>query len=217
MSSLFPGAYRLLLVFSLAGGLVSTAAAQPNVHLRGNVGASFFQSPGVEQDLLNSGTDLALGVDADVYRGFSVTLQGEYDQFTLNQENAQILSGGGRFRAGDLSLIGGSLGLRYTLQNDSDAHPYAVGGIGLYRGRQTDSRFYGAEGGEEPAAKKTSIQGGYYLALGTNFRLDDTFAVFLEPRFTFINAESDSFLISSQDTETPRYFTLRLGVDVRVW
>jgi opacity protein-like surface antigen len=217
MPSLFPGLRRLLLVCALAGGLASTAAAQPAVHLRGNVGASFFQSPGVEQDLLNSGTDLGLAADIRVYRGLSVSLQGTYDQFTLNQENAQILSGGGQFRAGDLSLLGGSLGVRYTLQNDSDAHPYVLAGVGLYRGQQTDSQFYGAPGGDEPAATKTSIQRGFHLALGSNFRLDDTYAVFVEPRFTFIEGKSDGFLISTQDTETPRYFTLRLGLDVRLW
>lgn len=218
MSSLLPGARRLLLVLALTGGLVSTAAAQSTVHLRGNVGASFFQSPGVEQDLLNSGTDLGLGVDVRLYRGVSVVLQGTYDQFTLNQENAQILSGRGQFRAGDLSLFGGSVGLRYTLQNDSDAHPYVLAGIGLYHGQQTNSRFFGTEGGNEPASTKTSVQRGVHVALGSNFRLDDTYAVFVEPRFTFIKRELDGFLISTQNrTDTPRYFTLRLGLDVRLW
>lgn len=196
---------------------VSTAAAQSTVSLRGNVGASFFQSPGVEQDLLNSGTDLGLGLDVAVYRGISVVLEGGYDRFTLNQENAEILSGAGRFRAGDLSLLGGSLGVRYTLENESDAHPYLMAGIGLYRGTQTDSRFYGAEGGQESASTKTSIQRGFHLALGSNFRLDDTYTVFAEPRFTFIKGKSDGFLISTQDTEMPRFFTLRLGLDVRLW
>ena len=217
MSSFCPGVRRLLLVLALTGGLVSTAAAQSTVHLRGNVGASFFQSPGIEQDLLNSGTDLGLGVDVRVYRGVSLVLQGTYDQFTLNQEYAQTLSSTGLFRrAGDLSLLGGSIGVRYTLQNDSDAHPYVLAGIGVYHGRQIDSRFYGGGGGE-PAATKTSSQRGFHLALGSNFRLDDTYAVFIEPRFTFVEGKSNGFLISTQDTETPRYFTLRVGVDVRLW
>ncbi len=217
MPSLFPAVRRLLLAVVVAGGCVASAAAQPAVHLQGNVGASFFQSPGVEQDLLNSGTDLGLAADISVYRGVSVSLQGTYAQFTLNRENAQILSGGGQFRAGDLSLLGGSVGVRYTLQNDSDAHPYVLAGVGLYRGEQTDSQFYGREGGNEPAPTKTSVQRGFHLALGSNFRIDETYAVFVEPRFTFFEGKSDGFLISTQDTETPRYFTLRVGVDVRLW
>lgn len=214
---------RLLVVFVCAAGLASTALAQPvsspdpRVSLRGNVGASFFQSPATEQDLLNSGTDLGVGVDVWVYRGLSVSMQAGYAQFTLNQENARILSGVGRYRAGDLSLLSGSIGLRYTLRTDSDAHPYVLAGVGLYRGKQSDSRFYGGEEGLQPAETKTSTQRGFHLALGANLRLDDTYAVFLEPRLTFVEAKQDGFLISTQETETPRYFTLRLGLDVRLW
>ncbi len=216
MPSLFPAVRRLLLAVVVAGGCVASAAAQPAVHLRGNVGASFFQSPGVEQELLNSGTDLGLGIDVTVYRGVSVVLEGRYDQFTLNQENARARIRG-PLQAGNISLLSGSIGIKYTLRTDGDVKPYFSTGAGLYRGKQNESQVFEEGENRGPAESRTSVDKGFYLALGSNLRLDETYAVFIEPRFTFVNAKPDGFLISPSKTETPRYFTLRVGVDVRLW
>ncbi|MFP4227561.1 MAG: outer membrane protein [Salinivenus sp.] len=205
-----------LLVCLIGLGMSVGAVAQPTVSLRGNVGASFFQSPTVEENLLNSGTDLGLGVDVRVYRGLSVSLQGGYNQFTLNQENARIQIRG-PLQAGDISLVNVSVGTRYTYENDSDASPYALVGIGLYRGQQTDAEVFGEQGEGGTTESKMSTERGYYVGLGSNFQLNDTYSVFVEPRFTFLQKQSGSFLISPSGTETPRFFTLRLGLDVRLW
>lgn len=200
----------LLLLFATG----ASAAAQPILSVRGNVGASFFQAPSLEEELLNSGTDLGIEADVWVYRGLAVTVQGNYDQFTLNQQTAQLFALDG-VTLGDLSFTSGSLGLRYTFLNDGDAHPYIAGGVGVYHVRRTDGRTYVAGGapGSEPDAETT--QRGFHVAAGANFRLDDTYAVFFEPRYVFLSSTSDGIL--GAGTETPRYFTLRLGLDVRLW
>lgn len=197
----FAGVILLLLVGTSVG-----AWAQPTVSVRGNVGAAFFQSPDLRSELLNSGTNLGLGADVRVYRGFSIAIGGAYDSFTLNEQNARLYQQSG----GDLSFLGGQIGLRYTYFNDSDAHPYVAAGVGLYRGRLTN-RVAFTEDGErvEVPERAQSNEKGVYLAFGSVFRLDDTYAVFAEPRYVV-------FDVSEGLDDALRYFTLRLGVEVQL-
>jgi opacity protein-like surface antigen len=187
-------------------GSVGVAVAQPTFSVRGNVGASFFRSPDATSSVLNSGTNLGLETELRLYRGFGLTVGVSYDTFTLNEENAQIYARGG----GDLSFLGGMLGLRYTFVNDSDAHPYVTLGGGMYRALVSDRKEITDEGELVDAADDISTrQEGIHIAAGARFRLDDTYAVFGEPRFTFFDV--DRGLDNSL-----RYFTLRLGVDVQL-
>jgi hypothetical protein len=50
---------------------------------------------------------------------------------------------------------------------------------------------------------------GLHLALGSLFRLDDTYALFFEPRYVFYD-------ISERLTGAQRYASLRLGVEVQL-
>jgi len=205
----------LLLLIGLAWA--GSVSAQPAVSLRGNVGATFLQSPELEQQIFNSGVDAGLAMDVEVYRGFSVTIHGAYDQFTLNRETAQRI-GGGTVRVGDLSFLSGSIGLRYTFQNDSDAQPYVAAGVGLYQARQTNQGTFGSgEGATGAVVARSATREGFHVAAGANFRLDDTYAVFFEPRYVFVTPGPDGFLITDRGDEDPRYFALRLGLDVQLW
>lgn len=194
-------AWALLLVVGTAG----VAGAQPDVSVRGNVGASFFQSPETTSLILNSGTNLGLEAEVQVYRGLGITLGATYDGFTFNEENARLYSRSG----GDLSFLGGSVGLRYTFRNTTDAHPYVAVGGGFYRGRVTDRKQVTSEGQLVDASEKVNFtEEAAHLAVGSLFRLDDTYAVFAEPRYTFFN-------LGRGLTGELRYFSLRLGVDVQ--
>lgn len=202
--SLFSRFVALGLFLVLAGGV--TATAQPTVSLRGNVGASFFQSPDLQSDLLNSGTSFGLEAAVQVYRGVGITVGGGYDGFTLNEETARIAGSPG----GDLSFLSGTLGLRYTYLNDSDAHPYLTAGAGVYQRRNTN-RLEVADGQlVEANEQMQESRMGLHVALGSVFRLDDTYAVFFEPRYVFYDFEAGG-------RRTNRYFSLRLGVDVRLY
>jgi hypothetical protein len=182
------------------------AWAQPTVSVRGNVGAAFFQSPDLTSQLLNSGTNLGLEADVRVYRGVSITVGGGFDSFTLNEQNARLYQQSG----GDLSFLGGQIGLRYTYLNDSDAHPYVAVGAGLYRGRLTNRIAFTEDGERREVAEPAQFnEEGVHLAFGSVFRLDDTYAVFAEPRYVV-------FDVSEGYSEAFRYFTLRLGVEVQL-
>lgn len=193
-------------ILLLLVGTGAAAWAQPTVSVRGNVGAAFFRSPDLTSQLLNSGTNLGLEADVRVYRGFSITLGGAYDSFTLNEQNARLYQQSG----GDLSFLGGEVSLRYTYFNDSDAHPYVATGVGLYRGQLTDRVRFTEEGDRVEVPEQVRFnEEGLHLALGSVFRLDDTYAVFAEPRYVI-------FDFSEGLGNALRYFTLRLGVDVQL-
>lgn len=176
--------------------------------MRGNVGATFFRSPDVLSETLHSGVNVGVGGAIRVYRGLAITAQGGYAQFALNEETARIFQQS--VEVGDFSFVNGSLGLRYTYLNDSDAHPYVSTGVGRYRLTQSDRKVL--EEGEfvELPSDKTFTDLGMHFAIGALFRLDDRYAVFFEPRYVFYDL--------SQGLESSlRYFTLRLGVDVQLW
>jgi opacity protein-like surface antigen len=198
-----------LLAVVVALALSTGAAAQPTVSVQGNVGASFFRSPDFASETLHSGVDLGLGVDVRVYRGLSITARGGYDQFTLDEERVRAASQGIQVTRGDISFLNGSLGVRYTYRTDSDAHPYASMGIGGYQLRSSDRRVFQNGQLVNRAEDATETKMGGHVAVGSLFRLDDTYAVFFEPRYVFYD-------LSESIGGEFRYFTLRLGIDVRL-
>ena len=190
----------------LVVGGVGAAAAQPTFSVRGNVGASFFRSPDATRNVLNSGTNLGVETEVRVYRGLGVTVGVGYDTFTFNEQNARIYARGG----GDLSFLGGMLGLRYTFVNDSGAQPYVALGGGVYRALVSDRKQIGDDGELVDVSDELSVrQEGVHLAAGALFRLNDTYAVFGEPRYTLFDVDQGL-------NQALRYFTLRLGVDVQL-
>jgi len=199
--------YTISLLLLVAGGVVGSAAAQPAVSVRGNVGASFFRGPDLTQQLLHSGANVGVEMDLHVGGGFAVTVGGMYDGFTLNEENARLRQRGGS----DISFVGGSLGIRYTFRNRTDAHPYLALGGGLYQRRITNRKQYDSDARTLVSVeeRETAFEEGVHLGLGSLFRIDDTYAVFVEPRYTF-------FDVSNGVGEAARYFTVRLGMDVRI-
>jgi len=182
-----------------------SVAAQPTVSVRGNVGASFFQSPDLLNEALHSGVDLGVGAGVEVYRGLSLTARAGIDRFTLNERNFRRI---GFREGGDISFLSGSLGLRYTYENETDAHPYLATGVGRYR--QTISNRRGIEGGElvdrDGALRDRGL--GTHLALGSLLRFNDTYALFFESRYVFYD-------LAEGLGDAQRYFTLRVGVDVQ--
>ncbi len=200
----------LLLVFSLG----PSAEAQPEVSVRGNMGAAFFQSPEGLNTVLNSGVDLGLGAGVELYKGLEVVLQGSYDRFTLNGDNIALIDEElsvetARIEGGALNVLNGTIGLRYTLENSSDAHPYVSGGVGVYHSLLERVRV---KQREDPLRRRTATRRGYHAAIGSNFRINDTYAFFFEPRYVIIDTEGSGLGTST----STRYVTVRLGVDVQL-
>ncbi|MCS4121427.1 outer membrane beta-barrel protein [Salinibacter ruber] len=200
----------LLIVLGLV--FSTRVSAQPAVSVRGNVGAAFFQSPEGLNNILNSGVDLGLEAGLEVYDGLEVVLQGSYDRFTLNSDNVALLddnlSVGTSVEGGALNLINGTVGLRYTLKNQSDAHPYVAGGIGLYRTELAEARV---RQGENVLPERSTRRRGFHLAIGSNFRVDETYGVFFEPRYVVVDTGGSDL----QTGDSTRYVTVRLGVEVQ--
>jgi opacity protein-like surface antigen len=200
----------LLIVLGLV--FSTRVSAQPAVSVRGNVGAAFFQSPEGLNNVLNSGVDLGLEAGLEVYDGLEVVLQGSYDRFTLNSDNVALLddnlSVGTSVEGGALNLINGTVGLRYTLKNQSDAHPYVAGGIGLYRTELAEARV---RQGENVLPERSTRGRGFHLAIGSNFRVDETYGVFFEPRYVVVDTGGSDL----QTGDSTRYVTVRLGVEVQ--
>ncbi|MCS3826829.1 opacity protein-like surface antigen [Salinibacter ruber] len=202
----------LLIVLGLGLVFSTRVSAQPAVSVRGNVGAAFFQSPEGLNNILNSGVDLGLEAGLEVYDGLEVVLQGSYDRFTLNSDNVALLddnlSVGTSVEGGALNLINGTVGLRYTLKNQSDAHPYVAGGIGLYRTELAEARV---RQGENVLPERSTRGRGFQLAIGSNFRVDETYGVFFEPRYVVVDTGGSDL----QTGDSTRYVTVRLGVEVQ--
>jgi opacity protein-like surface antigen len=200
----------LLIVLGLV--FSTRVSAQPAVSVRGNVGAAFFQSPEGLNNILNSGVDLGLEAGLEVYDGLEVVLQGSYDRFTLNSDNVALLDDnlpvGASVEGGALNLINGTVGLRYTLKNQSDAHPYVAGGIGLYRTELAEARV---RQGENVLPERSTRGRGFHLAIGSNFRVDETYGVFFEPRYVVVDTGGSDL----QTGDSTRYVTVRLGVEVQ--
>lgn len=195
-----------ILASVLALGLSGSALGQSIVSVRGNIGASFFRSPEATSTVLNSGTNLGLEAEVRVYRGLGITVGAGYDTFTFNEENARIYAQSG----GDLAFLGGEVGLRYTFVNGTDAHPYVAVGGGLYRARLTDRKQITQDRElMDLSGPANQTEEGTFLAAGALFRLDDTYAVFAEPRYTFYDLQGGV-------TGALRYFSLRLGLDVQL-
>jgi len=201
----------LLAVLGILAG--SSAVAQPTVSVRGNVGAAFFQSPEGLNNVLNSGVDLGLGAGVQVYGGLELVLQGSYDRFTLNGDNIALIDDnlpvGSQIEGGALNVLNGTVGLRYTFRNPSDAHPYVSGGVGLYHSvlERTD-----VEQREDPLPRLAATRRGYHAAIGSNFRIDQTYSFFFEPRYVIVNTSE-----SELDTNTStRYVTVRMGLDIHL-
>lgn len=187
-------------------GLSVSAAAQPTVILRGNVGASFFRAPDGVKKALNSGVDVGAGAGVRLGKGLSIIGHVAYDQFTLNEETARSLGGS---TGGDRSFLSGSLGVRYTYLNGTDAHPYASLGAGVYRLSESNRKVFRGGAVVERLPSQSATNMGLHFALGSFFRLDDTYALFFEPRYVFYD-------VSEQLTGNQRYVTLRLGVEVQL-
>jgi hypothetical protein len=200
----------LLIVLGLV--FSTRVSAQPAVSVRGNVGAAFFQSPEGLNNVLNSGVDLGLEAGLEVYDGLEVVLQGSYDRFTLNSDNVALLDDnlpvGASVEGGALNLINGTVGLRYTLKNQSDAHPYVAGGIGLYRTELAEAQV---RQGENVLPERSTRGRGFHLAIGSNFRVDETYGVFFEPRYVVVDTGGSDL----QTGDSTRYVTVRLGVEVQ--
>ena len=204
---------RTAALLVLLGLLTTSVSAQPTVSLRGNVGAAFFQSPEGLNTVLNSGVDLGLGAGVEVYNGLEVVLQGSYDRFTLNGDNVALLndnlSVGTPVDGGALNVLNGTIGLRYTLKNQSDAHPYVAGGVGLYRTVLAETRI--RQSGNVLPERSARGRGGH-AAVGSNFRINETYSVFVEPRYVIVDTEG-----SELETGTStRYVTVRLGMGVQL-
>ncbi|MEF8866327.1 MAG: outer membrane beta-barrel protein [Salinibacter sp.] len=205
---------RTAALLVLLGLLLSTSvSAQPAVSLRGNVGAAFFQSPEGLNTVLNSGVDLGLGAGVEVYDGLEVVLQGSYDRFTLNGDNVALLeenlSVGTSVEGGALNVLNGTIGLRYTLKNQSDAHPYVSGGVGLYRTEFAEARVRQSE---NVLPERSTRRRGFHVAIGSNFRIDETYSVFVEPRYVVVDTEGSDLETGS----STRYVTVRLGMGVQL-
>ncbi|WP_263840681.1 outer membrane beta-barrel protein [Salinibacter sp.] len=200
----------LLVFFGLV--LSTRVSAQPAVSVRGNVGAAFFQSPEGLNNVLNSGVDLGLEAGLEVYDGLEVVLQGSYDRFTLNSDNVALLDDnlpvGTSVEGGALNLINGTVGLRYTLKNQSDAHPYVAGGIGLYRTELAEAQM---RQGDNVLPERSTRGRGFHLAVGSNFRVDETYGVFFEPRYVVVDTDGSDL----QTGTSTRYVTVRLGMEVQ--
>lgn len=194
-----------LLACVLALGLHAGATAQ-TVSLRGNVGASFFRSPDGVSEALHSGANLGVGAGVRVWRGLSVTVHGGYDQFSLNEENLRAFQDGTTW--GKLSYYSGSLGLRYTYLNETDAHPYLDVGVGRYQLTVSDQKTVQGNQLVDEAGSTTDTAFGSHLAVGSLLRLNGTYALFFESRYDFYD-------LGEGVTGAQRYFTLRLGMDVQ--
>jgi hypothetical protein len=204
---------RLFVLFVLlVVPLGSSALAQPEVSVRGNVGAAFFQSPDGLNTVLNSGVNLGVGTAVQVTEGLEIVLEGSYDRFSFNGDTfalfAESVSLESEVDGGDFNVQNLTLGVRYTFTNQSDVHPYFAGGVGVYRPvleRATVSES------DQMLPRRSTVTNGYHAAIGSEFLVNETYSVFMEPRVVIVDTDGSELQV---DTST-RYVTVQLGAEVR--
>lgn len=209
---------RRIVLFAIVLTLLAgtRAEAQPEVSVRGNVGASFFQSPEGLSSVLNSGIDLGVGTSVQIYRGLELVLEGGYSRFTLNEDNVALseenleVGASSTIEGGDLSLLHATVGARYVFRSQGDAQPYVSSGVGLYRTRITELRASqnGERVGQNP--ERTSNSPGVHFALGVDFRVNETYDFFFEPQYVVVYADDQELRIG----RSTHYIPVRLGIDV---
>jgi len=205
-----------LLAIALALFAGTRAEAQPDISLRGNVGAAFFQSPEGLNSVLNSGIDLGLGASVRLYGGLELILQGGYDEFTLNEnqiaffEEKLEVGSSSKVEGGDLNLLNATVGLRYVFRNEGSAQPYISSGIGIYRTRIARVRAFqdGQSVGQVPERSTSDV--GVHFALGVDFRINDSYTFFFEPRYVLVSADEQELEVRT----STRYIPVRLGLEV---
>lgn len=203
---------RLAVLFVFLPFLVgSSAFAQSEVSVRGNVGAAFFRSPEGLNTVLNSGVDLGVGASVQMAGGLELVLEGNYDRFTFNGDTFGVLvedlSVGSEVEGGHLNVQNVTVGLRYTLKNQSDAHPYVAGGVGLYR---TVLERATVVESDETLPRRATTTRGYHVAAGSKFLVNETYSFFFEPRLVVVDTGGTEL----QTDSSTRYVTVRLGVEV---
>lgn len=204
---------RLAILFIFLPFLIaSSAVAQPEVSVRGNVGAAFFQSPDGLNTVLNSGVNLGVGASVRMSEGLELVLEGGYDRFTFNGDTfgllAENLSVGSEVEGGHLNVQNVTMGLRYTFTNRSNAHPYVAGGVGLYRPALEQATVIQSD---ETLPRRATTTYGYHAAAGSKFLVNETYSFFFEPRLVIVDTAGSEL----QTDSSTRYVTVRLGMDVR--
>lgn len=195
---------------------VGSAVAQPSVSVRGNVGAAFFRSPNGLQNILNSGVDVGLGLNIQFYRGLEVFAEGGYDEFSLNGDNVSILDENLRVgsssdvQGGEYQLLNASLGLRYVLINKADAEPYLSASVGIFRSAIAETDIYQSGRLVREAEGRTTTGLGVQLAAGVDFKINETYSFFFEPRYVIVDTDDQDFGLGT----TTRFVPVRLGLDV---
>lgn len=201
-----------LLLFIVGG----SAVAQPTVSVRGNVGAAFFRSPNGLSSVLNSGVDLGLGASVELFSGVELTLEGGYDAFTLNGDNVALraenldVGSSSDVNGGQYSLLNASMGLRYVIENQTDAHPYLSAGVGIYRSMIAETEIYQEGRLVQMAGERTTTGTGLQLAVGVEFEINETYAFFFEPRYVIVDTDEEAFGLGT----STRFIPLRMGLDV---
>jgi opacity protein-like surface antigen len=204
---------RIAILFAFLPFLLgSSAVAQPEVSVRGDAGAAFFQSPEGLNTVLNPGTNLGLGASIHMTRGLELVLEGSYDRFTFNGDTFGVLdddlSVGSEVKGGDLSLQNATVGLRYTLKNQSDAHPYVAGGVGVYRSVLERTTIPESD---DTFPRRTATTSGYHVSVGSEFLINETYSFFFEPRLVIVDTEETDLRTQT----STRYVTVLMGVDVQ--
>lgn len=210
-SDLFFAAMRrtaLLVVIAFAF-LGAHALAQPTVSVRGNVGAAFFRSPAGLNVLLNSGVDFGVEASVQVYRGLELKVGGSYDRFTFNEDNVALYNPeldyetGSTLEAGNYNFLNVGVGLRYVFTNESDAHPYLASGMGYYRSTIAQS---------QSVREGQTTSTGMHVGAGVEFRIDETYSVFFEPRYVIVYADSEELSLGTSS----RFVPVRLGLEMNL-
>lgn len=206
-------AFCIALLLVIVGG---SAVAQPTVSVRGNVGAAFFRSPNGLSSVMNSGVDLGLGANVELVNGVELTLEGGYDAFTLNGDNVALrdenleVGSSSDVKGGEYSLINASMGLRYVVDNQSDAHPYLSAGIGIYRSTIAKTEIYQSGRLVQVAGERTTTGMGLQLAAGVEFQINENYAFFFEPRYVIVDTDEEGFGLGT----STRFVPLRIGLEV---
>lgn len=181
------------------------------------MGAAFFQSPSTLNEFLDSGFDLGLETGIRVYRGLDIVVQGGYDRFSLNEDNFALrfeevaVGDRSRIEGGNLYLLNVALGLRYVFLNDSDVRPYITSGVGLYRSAITERDIFQDGILLHTESRKGMISRGVHVGMGMNFHVNDTYVVFFEPRYVFVQTTNRAFGFES----FTRFVPVRLGLEMR--
>ena len=185
-------------IFLLLVTAVNVFAQEPNkVELYGNSGISFPAGPDEFSDYWKMGFNLGGGIGYPLTPNFVLIGYFDFNSFKFDDdaflEDYGLGGSGLSVSGGEASVITLSGNLKINLQtSSSQARPYLIGGIGLFKLSVSDMTIYDRFGGFAKTEGDSETAFSVLLGAGIDFAVGERMDLFFEGKYAIGFTEDES-------------------------